>query len=56
MGFTNSDLMEEIMVLCYEEGIVTEVREEVRKLLENNKSISLYEAYELAYQKFSKKN
>lgn len=56
MGYTNSDLMEEIMFLCFEEGIVEDVRKEVRDILEKNKNIPIYEAYEIAYQKFSKKN
>jgi len=56
MGYTNSELLEEIMILSYEEGIIEKVREEVTKLLEKNKNIPLYEAYDLAYQKFSKKS
>lgn len=56
MGFSNADLLEELMILSYEEGIIEKVREEVKKLLEKNKNIPLYEAYELAYQKFSKKS
>jgi hypothetical protein len=56
MGYTNSDLMEEIMVICYQEGIIEKVREEVRNILQFNTRISLPEAYEMAYQKISKKN
>ena len=56
MGYTNSDLLEEIMVLSFEEGIINDVRSEVKKLLEQNSSLDLHEAYERAYNKFSKKN
>lgn len=56
MGYTNSDLLEEIMVLSFEEGIIDDVRSEVKKLLEQNNSLHLHEAYERAYNKFSKKN
>ena len=56
MGYTNSDLMEEIMFLCYEEKIIDDVRDEVKKLLEKNSSLHLSEAYEIAYNKFTKKN
>lgn len=54
MGYTNSDLMEELMVLSYEEGIINEVRNEVKKMLEENSNLSMYEVYELAYNKISK--
>ena len=56
MGYTNSDLMEEIMILSFEEGIIDDVRGEVKKLLEQNNGIYLHDAYERAYSKFSKKN
>ena len=56
MGYTNSDMMEEVMVLSYQEGIIEEVRTEVKKTLETNKEITLYDAYLEAYKKFSKKN
>jgi hypothetical protein len=56
MGYTNSDLMEEIMILSFEEGIINDVREEVKKLLNNNQTLPLYEIYEMAYNKVSKKN
>ena len=56
MGYTNSDLMEEIMILSFEEGIIDKVREEVKSILEKSKNIPLYEAYQTAYQKFSEKN
>jgi hypothetical protein len=54
MGNTNSDIMEEIMVLCYMEGIVDEVRNEVSIIMESNKNISPCDAYEMAYRRISK--
>ncbi len=54
MGNTNSDIMEEIMVLCYMEGIVDEVRNEVSIIMESNKNISPCDAYEMAYKRISK--
>jgi hypothetical protein len=55
MGLTSSELLEEIMLLCYKENIIEEVREEVRNILKMNKLITQYEAYEMAYKKFKKK-
>lgn len=55
MGLTSSELLEEIMLLCYKENIIEEVREEVRNILKMNNLISQFEAYEMAYEKFKKK-
>lgn len=54
MGYTNSDLLEEILIQSYQEGIIEEVRKEVDILLEKDKHISLSDAYQSAYQKYSK--
>jgi hypothetical protein len=54
MGLTSSELLEELMLKCYKEGIIEEVREEVRKILETNTLVSQYDAYEMAYKKIKK--
>jgi hypothetical protein len=56
MGLTNSELLEELILICYKENIIEEVREEVRNILETNTLITQYEAYEMAYKKFKKNN
>lgn len=56
MGYTNSDLVEEIIYLSYEEEIIDNVRIEVKKILEKDDNLLLHQAYEIAYKKFSKKN
>lgn len=55
MGLTSSDLLEELMLKCYKENIIDEVRELVRNIMETNPLVSQYDAYEMAYKKKSKK-
>ena len=55
MGITNSELLEELLVKCYDKGIVKEVREEARKVLEEIPNSIIYEAYLTAYEKIIKK-
>jgi hypothetical protein len=55
MGLTSSELLEGLLVKCYNEKIIEEVREEARMLLKSNKLLSRYEAYELSYKKIKKK-
>jgi hypothetical protein len=54
MGLTSSELLEELMLKCYKEGIIEEVREEVRIILETTSVINQYDAYEMAYKKIKK--
>ena len=54
MGLTSSELLEDLLIKCYKEEIIEEVREEVRKLMKNNKHLSQYEAYEISYKKIKK--
>lgn len=54
MGLTSSELLEELILKCYKEGIIEDVREEVRNILETNELITQYEAYEMAYKKIKK--
>jgi hypothetical protein len=55
MGLTSSDLLEDLLVKCYKEGIIDEVRNQAHIELKSNKSLSQYEAYELSYKKIKKK-
>lgn len=54
MGLTSSELLEELMLKCYKEGIIDEVREEVRITLKDITLINQYDAYEMAYKKINK--
>jgi hypothetical protein len=54
MGLTSSELLEELLLKCYKEGIINEVREEVVKTLKTNLLVTQYEAYEMAYKKIKK--
>lgn len=54
MGLTSSDLLEDLLVKCYKEGIIDEVRNQVHIELKSNKSLSQYDAYELSYKKIKK--
>jgi hypothetical protein len=54
MGLTSSELLENLLIKCYKEEIIEEVRNEARKLMESNGLLSQYEAYELSYKKIKK--
>ena len=54
MGLTSSELLEELMLKCYKEGIIDEVREEVSIILKTTSLITQYDAYEIAYKKIKK--
>jgi hypothetical protein len=55
MGMTNSEMLEELLVKCYDKGIVEEVREEARKILIESPNRVTYEAYLVSYEKIIKK-
>ena len=56
MGLTNSELLEELLLKCYNENIINEVRKDVFNLLKTNALLTQYEAYEIVYKKLTKNN
>lgn len=55
MGQTNSELLEELLLECYATGIIEEVREEVKKVVERTERFDRYEVYFESYKKIMKK-
>jgi hypothetical protein len=55
MSITNSEHLEELIHECYEQNIIKDVRGEVIKIIENQPQIDVFEAYDNAFRKFSKK-
>lgn len=56
MGITNSDELEELLIECYNQNIIEQVRKEAVSIMEKNQKIEVLDAYEIAFKKFSKKN
>lgn len=54
MGINNSELLEELMIKCHKEGIIDEVREEVRTIMRTDSTITQHDAYEMAYKRIKK--
>ena len=55
MGLTNSELLEELLLECYETGIIEEVREEAKKTIDRVDRYDHYEVYFEAHKKIMKK-
>lgn len=55
MSISNSEQLEELIHECYELNIIKEVRAEVIKIIESLPHTDVYDAYEQAFKKFTKK-
>lgn len=56
MGISNSELLEELLLECYSQNIIDDVRKEAIHIMNVDERIGMLDAYEIAFKKFSKKN
>lgn len=56
MGISYSELLEELLIECYNLNIIDEVRKEAISIMDKDRKMGILEAYEMAFQKISKKN
>lgn len=56
MSITNSEHFEELLHECYRLNIIDDVRNEVILIIEDDPKINTFRAYEMAFEKISKKN
>jgi len=53
---TNSELLDEILYECHQKGIVHEVMEKVKQMLDKNPLLDKVDAYQIVYQQIINDN
>lgn len=56
MSISNSEYLEELLHECYKMNIIDEVRKEAVSIMEKDNNVSMFDAYDIAFKKISKKN